>query len=130
VDRFRGAALRAGRWAVADQAARADQGCTTRNTAKALRLERAYDDLERRIKALSAQEELDKIRPDLNGTQIMEVLGIPPGPVVGQAHRFLLELRMEHGPLGRDRAVQELARWAEGKGLDVPGPPATPPAEG
>ncbi|HET9973378.1 MAG TPA: CCA tRNA nucleotidyltransferase [Streptosporangiaceae bacterium] len=104
--------------------------CTTRNKAKALRLERAYDDLERRIKALSAQEELDQLRPDLNGTEIMEVLGIPPGPLVGQAKRFLLELRMEHGPLGHDRAVRELRRWAEAKGLDVPAPPATPPAEG
>ena len=104
--------------------------CTTRNKAKALRLQRAYDDLEQRITTLSAQEELDKIRPDLNGTQIMEVLGIPPGPLVGQAKRFLLELRMEHGPLGRDRAGQELLRWAEAKGLDVPAPSATPPAGG
>jgi hypothetical protein len=99
--------------------------CTTRNKARARRLQRAYDDLERRIKTLSAQEELDKIRPDLNGTQIMEVLGIPPGRLVGQARRFLLELRMEHGPLGHDRAVQALLRWAGAKGLDVPGPPDT-----
>ena len=104
--------------------------CTTRNEAKALRLKRAYDDLEGRIKALSAQEELDKIRPDLDGTEIMEVLGIPPGPLVGQAKRFLLELRIEHGPLGRDRAGRELLRWAEARGLEVPAPPATPPAEG
>ena len=102
--------------------ARAD--CTTRNKAKALRLERAYADLERQVKALSAQEELDKFRPGLNGTEIMEVLGIPPGPVVGQAYRFLLELRMEHGPLGRDRAGQELVRWAEAEGPDVPLGPA------
>jgi len=98
--------------------------CTTRNKAKALRLKRAYDDLERRIKALSAQEELDKIRPDLNGTQIMGVLGIPPGPLVGQAKRFLLELRMEHGPLGRDRAGRELLRWAEARGPGGAGHPA------
>jgi poly(A) polymerase len=90
--------------------------CTTRNNATALRLQRAYDDLARRIKALSAQEELDKIRPDLNGTEIMQVLGIPPGPLVGQAKRFLLELRMEHGPLGRDRAARELAALGTGKG--------------
>ena len=82
---------------------------------KALRLNRAYDDLEPRVKALSAQEELGKIRPDLNGTEIMEVLGIPPGPLVGQAKRFLLELRMEHGPLGRDRAGRELVRWADAR---------------
>ena len=60
----------------------------------------------------------------------MEVLGIPPGPLVGQAKRFLLELRMEHGPLGRDRAGRALLRWAGARGLDVPAPPATPPAEG
>jgi poly(A) polymerase len=104
--------------------------CTTRNKAKAQRLERAYDDLERRIKALSAQEELDKIRPDLNGTEIMEVLGIPPGPLVGKAHRFLLDLRIEHGPLGHDRAVQALLRWAEAAGLGVPGPPGPPGEDG
>ncbi len=57
------------------------------------------------------------------------MLGIPPGPLVGQAYRFLLELRMEHGgPLGHDRAVQELLRWAGAEGLDVPGPPAPPGA--
>ena len=104
--------------------------CTTRNQAQALRLQRAYDDLERRIKELSAQEELDEIRPDLNGAEIMQVLGIRPGPLVGQAKRFLLELRMEHGPLGRGRAGQELLRWAEARGLDVPPPPETVPAEG
>jgi poly(A) polymerase len=97
--------------------------CTTRNKAKAQRLERAYDDLEKRIAALSVQEELDKIRPDLNGTEIMEILGVAPGPIVGKARQYLLELRMEHGPLGRDRAVQELRRWAGEAGMDVPGPP-------
>jgi len=97
--------------------------CTTRNKAKAQRLERAYDDLEKRIAALSVQEELDKIRPDLNGTEIMEVLGVPPGPIVGKAYRHLLELRIEHGPLGHGRAVQELLLWAAAEGLDVPGPP-------
>ncbi len=97
--------------------------CTTRNKAKAQRLERAYDDLEKRIAALSAQEELDRIRPDLNGTEIMETLRLRQGPLVGKAYRYLLELRMEHGPLGRERAVQELLRWAEAGGLDVPGPP-------
>jgi poly(A) polymerase len=101
--------------------------CTTRNKAKAQRLERAYDDLERRIAILSAQEELDKIRPDLNGTEIMELLGLRPGPLVGKAYRYLLDLRMEHGPLGRERAVHELLRWAAVEGLDVP---ETPPGEG
>jgi len=97
--------------------------CTTRNKAKAHRLERAYDDLEKRIAALSVQEELDRIRPDLNGTEIMETLGVPEGPVVGKARDHLLELRMEHGPLGHERAVQELRRWAAEAGLDVPDPP-------
>jgi poly(A) polymerase len=99
--------------------------CTTRNVRKAQRLERAYDDLEKRIVVLAAQEELDKIRPDLNGTEIMEVLGLRQGPLVGKARQYLLDLRMEHGPLGHDRAVQELVRWAEAGGLDVPGPPGT-----
>jgi len=97
--------------------------CTTRNKAKAQRLERAYDDLEQRIAALSVQEELDRIRPDLNGTEIMELLGLRQGPLVGEAYRYLLELRMEHGPLGRQRAAQELLRWAGEAGLEVPGPP-------
>jgi poly(A) polymerase len=97
--------------------------CTTRNKAKAQRLERAYDDLEERIAALSAREELERIRPDLNGTEIMEILGLRQGPLVGKAYRYLLELRMEHGPLGRERAVQALLRWAVAEGLDVPGPP-------
>jgi poly(A) polymerase len=97
--------------------------CTTRNKAKAQRLEHAYDDLEKRIATLSAQEELDKIRPDLNGTEIMAILGLPQGPLVGKAYRHLLDLRMEHGPLSRERAVQELLDWAAAEGLDVPGPP-------
>jgi poly(A) polymerase len=97
--------------------------CTTRNKAKAQRLERAYDDLEARIAALSVQEELDKIRPDLNGNEIMEILRVPQGRIVGKAVTHLVELRMEHGPLGRDRAVQELLRWAGEMGLDVPDPP-------
>jgi len=95
--------------------------CTTRNKAKAQRLERSYDDLERRIAALSKQEELDKIRPDLNGTEIMDILRIPQGPLVGKASRHLLALRMEYGPLGHDRAVQELLDWAAVEGHDVPG---------
>jgi poly(A) polymerase len=94
--------------------------CTTRNKAKALRLERAYDDLEDRIAVLGEQEELARIRPDLDGTEIMRILGLQPGPLVGQAYRHLLDLRMEHGPLGRDRAVQELLAWAASAGLDVP----------
>jgi poly(A) polymerase len=85
--------------------------CTTRNYRKAIRLSRAYDDLERRIAELSAQEELAAIRPDLDGRQIMAVLQIPPGPAVGQAYRYLLERRLDDGPLGEERATDELRRW-------------------
>ncbi|WP_454084525.1 CCA tRNA nucleotidyltransferase [Georgenia sp. Marseille-Q6866] len=85
--------------------------CTTRNRRKALRLAAAYDDLEERIAALAEEEELAKIRPDLDGEQIMEILGVRPGPVVGRAYRFLLDLRMERGPLGEDAAREALLAW-------------------
>lgn len=85
--------------------------CTTRNQRKAARLRRAYDDLERRIAELAEQEELDAIRPDLNGSQIMALLDVPPGPVVGRAYKFLLDARMEHGPLGEERAAELLREW-------------------
>ena len=104
--------------------------CTTRNQAKAKRLARSYDDLEQRIAVLASQEELAKVRPDLDGNEIMQVLGIGPGPMVGQAWARLLELRMEHGPLGRERATYELLRWAEGEGLAAPGPAGPPPPGG
>jgi poly(A) polymerase len=91
--------------------------CTTRNRAKAKRLARAYDNLEQRIAELSSREQLARIRPDLDGNQIMRLLGIGPGPLVGKAYKHLLELRMEHGPLGADRAAQELLRWAAEAGL-------------
>ena len=84
---------------------------TTRNQRKAERLSFAYDDLEARIAELREREEIDAIRPDLDGTQIMELLGIGPGREVGEAYRFLLELRMEHGPLGEERASAELKEW-------------------
>ena len=86
--------------------------CTTRNKRKALALKQAYDALEERIERLREQEELDAIRPDLDGNEIMAVLGIKPGRMVGQAYQHLLALRMEHGPLGHDRAVEELKKWA------------------
>jgi poly(A) polymerase len=98
--------------------------CTTRNQAKAQRLARSYDSLERRIAELAGREELASIRPDLDGNQIMRLLGIRPGPLVGRAYAHLLELRMEHGPLGPQRAAQELLAWAEGEGLAAPGPAA------
>jgi poly(A) polymerase len=85
--------------------------CTTRNKKKAAALARTYDSLERRITQLKEQEELDAIRPDLDGKQIMELLGIPPGPLVGKAYQHLLELRLEHGPMAHDDAVAALKMW-------------------
>jgi poly(A) polymerase len=87
--------------------------CTTRNRRKAERLRRSYDDLEARIARLSEEEELAAIRPDLDGTQIMEILGIGPGPQVGAAYRFLLELRLDEGPHSYDDARAALLSWAD-----------------
>src|SRR4051812_6829593 len=87
--------------------------CTTRNQRRAQRLSAAYDDLERRIAQLAEQEELRSIRPDLDGNQIMEILGLPPGRLVGEAYKHLLALRMEHGPLPHDEAVAALRAWAQ-----------------
>ena len=84
---------------------------TTRNKRKARMLDAAYDDLEDRIAALREAEELAAIRPDLDGAQIMDELGVEPGPVVGEAYRFLLDLRMEKGPLGEEMARQALRSW-------------------
>ena len=91
--------------------------CTTRNARKAARLAAAYDALEARIGVLREQEELDKIRPELDGTEIMRVLNLKPGPLVGMAWNYLLEVRLEQGELGRERVTQELLRWAEAEGL-------------
>jgi poly(A) polymerase len=97
--------------------------CTTRNRAKAARLDRAYDSLEQRIAVLSEQEQLDRIRPELDGNEIMRILGVPPGPVVGRAYKFLLELRIAEGELGRERVTQELLGWAAAaEGIIPPGP--------
>ena len=85
--------------------------CTTRNQRKAESLARTYDSLEERILKLMAEEELEKIRPDLDGIEIMEILGISPSPVVGQAYQYLLDLRMERGPLGPEIAKAELLKW-------------------
>jgi poly(A) polymerase len=84
---------------------------TTRNQRKADRLSFAYDDLEVRIAALREQESLDAVRPDLDGGQIMALLGLKPGPVVGRAYKFLLEERMEHGPLDPVAAESRLREW-------------------
>lgn len=89
---------------------------TTRNRRKEARLRGAYDELERRIAALAEQEELAAIRPDLDGEQIMRILGIRPGPVVGEAYRFLLEARLDEGPLGTDEAERRLRDWYAERG--------------
>jgi len=85
--------------------------CTTRNAAKAKQLAKRMDELEVRIEELSAQEELNAIRPDLDGSEIMEHLGIGPGRHVGQALTYLLELRMDEGPLGEEEAIRRLDAW-------------------
>jgi poly(A) polymerase len=91
--------------------------CTTRNARKAARLAAAYDALEARIEVLAEQEELDKIRPELDGTEIMSLLGLKPGPLVGKAWNYLLEVRLEQGELGRERVTAELLRWARDEGI-------------
>ncbi|WP_370466848.1 CCA tRNA nucleotidyltransferase [Streptacidiphilus sp. PB12-B1b] len=85
--------------------------CTTRNRKKAAALSRAYDGLEQRIAVLQEQEQLDSIRPDLNGEEIMAILGLKPGREVGEAYRFLLEHRLEHGPMGPEAATEALRGW-------------------
>ncbi len=87
--------------------------CTTRNKRKAEHLARTYDHIEERIERLAEQEELSSIRPDLDGNQIMEILGIGPGRQVGAAYSFLLELRMENGPMSYDDARAALLAWAQ-----------------
>lgn len=84
---------------------------TTRNKRMARSLAQAYDDLERRIEELAAQEQLDAMRPELDGEQIMAVLGVKPGPVVGQAYKFLLNLRLDEGELGEEEATRRLLTW-------------------
>ena len=85
--------------------------CTTRNRRKAEALRRTYDDLETRIARLREQEQLDAIRPDLDGNAIMEILGIGAGPEVGAAYRFLLDQRLEHGPQDPEVARAALLDW-------------------
>jgi len=90
--------------------------CTTRNRRKAERLRRTYDDLEARIDRLSEEEELAALRPDLDGNQIMEILGIGPGREVGQAYRYLLELRIDEGPKSDEEARAALLEWWSARG--------------
>jgi len=85
--------------------------CTTRNEAKAEKLRNAYNDLEERIVELSKQEELKSMRPELDGAEIMQVLNIKPGPEVGKAYQFLLDLRLDKGILGLEKATEELKTW-------------------
>jgi poly(A) polymerase len=84
---------------------------TTRNKKKADRLSHAYDDLEQRIAQLSEQEQLDSMRPELDGSQIMEILDITPGKVVGEAYAFLLEIRLDEGEIGFEEARKRLLSW-------------------
>lgn len=91
--------------------------CTTRNKRRAARLAAAYDNLERRIGEIRAAEDLRAVRPDLDGNAIMEILGVPAGPVVGRAWKHLKELRLDRGPLEHDEAVAELKAWAARQGL-------------
>ncbi|MQA08490.1 MAG: CCA tRNA nucleotidyltransferase [Pseudonocardiaceae bacterium] len=94
--------------------------CTTRNKRKAVALRRAYDDLEERIARIQAEEDLARVRPDLDGNEIMELLGVPPGPIVGKAWKYLKELRMERGPLPHDEAIAALLTWAREQGITPP----------
>jgi poly(A) polymerase len=84
---------------------------TTRNKRKAERLSHAYDDLEQRIAEVSAEEELNSLRPDLSGEDIMRILGLKPSKDVGEAYSFLMELRLEEGPLGDIEAEKRLLSW-------------------
>lgn len=97
--------------------------CTTRNRRKAERLAAAYDDLEHRIAELAAAEDLARVRPDLDGNRIMELLDLRPGPLVGQAYRALLSVRLDDGPQDEVAAVAALVRWADEH--EVPVPPST-----
>jgi poly(A) polymerase len=85
--------------------------CTTRNARRAAILAATYDDLEERIEVLSEQEELNSIRPDLDGNDIMGILEVPAGPIVGAAYNYLLELRLDQGPVSREQAVEQLLIW-------------------
>jgi poly(A) polymerase len=91
--------------------------CTTRNERKARALARRMDDLEERIAELAAQEELRAIKPPLDGKQVMEFLGVPPGPIVGRALAFLLEIRLDEGPISEEEAHRRLRGWADEQGL-------------
>jgi poly(A) polymerase len=92
--------------------------CTTRDARKAAALARRMDELEQRIAELREREELAKIRPPLDGRQVMKFLGVAPGPIVGEALSFLLELRLDEGPMSEDAAYRRLGTWARERGLE------------
>ncbi|MGI5493062.1 CCA tRNA nucleotidyltransferase [Microtetraspora malaysiensis] len=91
--------------------------CTTRNKRKAAALSRTYDQLEVRIARLADEEELSKIRPELDGNEIQEILGVSPGPVVGRAYKHMLEVRMDQGVIGKEAAREELLAWARAENV-------------
>ena len=91
--------------------------CTTRNKRKAAELAADYDALEERIARIAEEEDLARVRPDLDGNAIMEILGIPPSRTVGEAWQFLKELRLDRGPLDHDDAVAALLAWAAERGI-------------
>ncbi|MCC5576873.1 CCA tRNA nucleotidyltransferase [Microtetraspora sp. AC03309] len=91
--------------------------CTTRNKRKAAALSRTYDQLEERIARLADEEELAKMRPELDGNEIQEILGVSPGPVVGLAYKHMLEVRMDLGVIGKDAAREELLTWARAQNV-------------
>jgi poly(A) polymerase len=97
------------------------QDCTTRNKAKARALNRRIDELEARIAQLREQEELDRIRPPLDGRQVMAFLGLQPGPIVGEALEHLLEIRLDEGPIDERDAYDRLATWARERGIEPAG---------
>ena len=92
--------------------------CTTRNQRKAAALRASYDGLEQRIARIAEAEDLARVRPDLDGNEIMRLLDVPPGPLVGQAWRFLKDLRLDNGPLPHEDAVAALLNWARERGIE------------
>jgi poly(A) polymerase len=96
-----------------NQLTRAD--VTTRNEKRAEAFAKLQDELEERIAALAEQENLESMRPPLDGRQVMELLGLEPGPEIGQALAFLMEVRLERGPITEDEAIELLRAWAAGR---------------
>jgi poly(A) polymerase len=95
--------------------------CTTRNAAKAKMLQERIDELEERIAELAAQEEIERLRPELDGAQIMAYLGIEPGPLVGSAREYMMDVRLDDGVIGEDEAYARLDAWARDNGIEPAG---------